>query len=74
MASVRTPLQTVHESVAVDPKKSSLEARVVKDASASGAFSSRSQRARTGDEPHIGRYRVSKFLAFLIVVDKLFEK
>ncbi|XP_067127378.1 MAP/microtubule affinity-regulating kinase 3 isoform X10 [Centruroides vittatus] len=47
-ASVRTPLQTVHESVVADQGEESIPAPRI------------SARSRTSEEPHIGRYRLLK--------------
>lgn len=47
-ASVRTPLQTVHESVVADQGEDSIPAPRI------------TARSRTSEEPHIGRYRLLK--------------
>jgi MAP/microtubule affinity-regulating kinase len=65
-ASVRSPLQTVHESVVAtdQPKSKSAQygkADTLSVASATTANSGRSsQSRRSADEPHIGRYRLLK--------------
>ncbi|EEC19479.1 map/microtubule affinity-regulating kinase 2,4, putative [Ixodes scapularis] len=51
MSSVRTPLQTVHESVTTDQGE---------DASMLAPRTTASSRSRTSEEPHIGRYRLLK--------------
>ncbi|XP_054154513.1 MAP/microtubule affinity-regulating kinase 3-like isoform X3 [Oppia nitens] len=48
-ASVRTPLQTVHESVATDQNEEPVQVNPI-----------RTSRSRTSEEPHIGRYRLLK--------------
>lgn len=64
-ASVRTPLQTVHESVVSDvPKSKSSYAKpqdsVTLSAAAAASSGRSSQSRRSADEPHIGRYRLLK--------------
>ncbi|XP_064484712.1 MAP/microtubule affinity-regulating kinase 3-like isoform X13 [Ornithodoros turicata] len=56
MTSVRTPLQTVHESVTTDQVRSKQNGD---DPTAVTAVP-RTARSRTSEEPHIGRYRLLK--------------
>ncbi|CAG2166801.1 unnamed protein product [Oppiella nova] len=49
-ASVRTPLQTVHESVATDQTEETVTINPIRTTT----------RSRTSEEPHIGRYRLLK--------------
>lgn len=64
MSSVRTPLQTVHESVTTDQGEevsSSVLAPRTSSASAAGApVGGGRSSSRTSEEPHIGRYRLLK--------------
>ncbi|KAI1295511.1 MAP/microtubule affinity-regulating kinase 3 [Halotydeus destructor] len=68
-ASVRTPLQTVHESIATDQvrtktiggKTFNSKSRSNEDSSVnSTAVTASSRTRRTTEEPHIGRYRLLK--------------
>ncbi|CAN7999328.1 unnamed protein product [Ixodes hexagonus] len=57
MSSVRTPLQTVHESVTTDQVGLFPYGE---DASTVAPRTTASSRSRTSEEPHIGRYRLLK--------------
>lgn len=65
-ASVRTPLQTVHESVVSSDQSKSKSAyakpqdSVSLSAVAAASSGRSSQSRRSADEPHIGRYRLLK--------------
>ncbi|XP_040067657.1 LOW QUALITY PROTEIN: MAP/microtubule affinity-regulating kinase 3 [Ixodes scapularis] len=62
MSSVRTPLQTVHESVTTDqgPVFKLPKSPPGEDASMLAPRTTASSRSRTSEEPHIGRYRLLK--------------
>ncbi|XP_077522525.1 MAP/microtubule affinity-regulating kinase 3 isoform X30 [Amblyomma americanum] len=62
MSSVRTPLQTVHESVTTDqgPIFKSPKPPTGEEVSVLAPRTTSAPRSRTSEEPHIGRYRLLK--------------
>ncbi|XP_075556269.1 MAP/microtubule affinity-regulating kinase 3-like isoform X14 [Dermacentor variabilis] len=62
MSSVRTPLQTVHESVTTDqgPIFKSPKLPTGEEVSVLAPRTTSAPRSRTSEEPHIGRYRLLK--------------